>query len=407
MTYNNLKRLPAKCFGTESDMQRNDCYMLKEISNVKYILPFGQMISDHRRGIQVNDTGAFIWQALKKDISAEELVSLCAEHFNVADHELAAVRKDINTYLSNLYSLGMIKPTGMNCSHFGEFNSTLNIAGLKINLSGPRECFSDNFNAFACKSDPCGDTGSADQTVIVSSGAPFIRENGYVVIRNPELAIMELADKYIFIFPQAPQILEASMSKDAKIVRFNCLPPFDDAFRENLFHAIRLGFLYLAQLHGMAVIHSASVLYRDRAWLFSGHSGMGKSTHTNLWHELLQTPLINGDLNLITLINDVPMVRGIPWCGTSGIYDTGDYRLGGIILLDQSPDNRIEELTADKKRLLISQRFISPFWSEKMMSVNLDLADNIAGKILICKLHCTKDKSSVETMKAVIDSYLS
>lgn len=405
--YNNLKHLSAKCFGTEFNMQRNNCYMLKEISNVKYILPFGQMIADHRRGIQVNDTGAFIWQALEKDISAEELVSLCAEHFNATDNELETVRKDINIYLSSLYSLGMIKPPGMNCSHFGEFSRTLNIAGLKINLSGPRECFSDNFNAFACGSDSCSDNASADQTVIISSGAPFMRENGYVIIRNPELTIMELADKYIFIFPQAPQILEASMSKDARIVRFNCLPPFDDDFRENLFHAIRLGFLYLAQLHSMAVIHSASILYRDRAWLFSGHSGMGKSTHTNLWHELLQTPLINGDLNLITLKNDMPMVCGIPWCGTSGIYDTGDYRLGGIILLDQSTDNRIEELTADKKRLLISQRFISPFWSEKMMSENLDLADSISDKILICKLHCTKDKSAVETIKAGIDSYLS
>jgi len=381
--------------------------MLKEISGVKYILPFGQMIADHRRGIKINDTGAFIWEALEKDTSADELVSLCAEHFNAADKDLPSIRKDINLYLSNLYSLGMIKSSGVSRQHFGKSVMTLNIAGLKIRLSGPEDCFSDNFKAFARESDSCVDIEPADQTVIISSGAPLLRENGYVIIRTHELTIMELTDKYIFLFPQVPQILEASMSKDAGTVRFYCLPPFDDAFREDMFHAIRLAFLYLAQLHDMAVIHSASVLYRDRVWLFSGHSGMGKSTHTNLWHELLGTPLINGDLNLITMKNDVPTVCGIPWCGTSGICDASDYRLGGIILLNQAPFNKIEELSDDKKRLLISQRFISPFWSEEMMSKNLDLADRISGKVLICKLHCTKDKNSVETIKSGIDTYLS
>lgn len=388
-------------------MQRNNCYTLKEISNVKYILPFGQMIADHRRGIQINDTGAFIWEALEKDLSAEELAVLCAEHFNAAETELPLIKKDINLYLSALYSLGMIRPGGMNSISFGKFSIDLDIAGLRIRLSGPRDCFSKNFDTFACTSASYADGGNADQTVIVSSGAPLLHENGSVLIRSPELTIMELADKYIFLFPQSPQILEASMSKDAKTVRFNCLPSFDDSFRESLFHAIRLGFLYLAQLHDMAVIHSASILYRDRVWLFSGHSGIGKSTHTNLWHELLGTPIINGDLNLITLQNDVPVVRGIPWCGTSGICDTADYRLGGIILLSQSTNDRIEELTEDKKRLLISQRFISPFWNEEMLSRNLALADRLADKIMICKLHCTKNESAVDTIKAKIESYLS
>ena len=34
---------------------------------------------------------------------------------------------------------------------------------------------------------------------------------------------------------------------------------------------------------GMFALHSASLLYLEKAWLFSGPSGMGKSTHTALW----------------------------------------------------------------------------------------------------------------------------
>lgn len=388
-------------------MQRNNCYTLKEISNVKYILPFGQMIADHRRGIQINETGAFIWEALENDLTSEELAVLCSEHFNASENELPRIKNDINVYISTLYSLGMIKTSGISSFSLEEFSMTVNIAGLKIQLLGPRECFSRNFDAFVCTTDSSAGDNHADQKVIVYSGAPLMRENGSVIIRTPELIIMELEDKYIFLFPRTPQILEASMSKDAKIVRFNCLPPFDSDFRESMFHAIRLSFLYLAQLHGMAVIHSASILYQDKAWLFSGHSGVGKSTHTNLWHELIGTPIINGDLNLIALKNNIPVVCGIPWCGTSGIFNTAEYRLGGIILLSQAPFDRIDELTDDQKRLLISQRFITPFWSEEMISENLTIADRLADKIMTCRLYCTKTQTAVRTIKSKIESYLS
>lgn len=45
------------------------------------------------------------------------------------------------------------------------------------------------------------------------------------------------------------------------------------SYTDNLFHAIRLFFLFIAQKKGLFAIHSASILYHDKAWLFSGHSG--------------------------------------------------------------------------------------------------------------------------------------
>ena len=67
--------------------------------------------------------------------------------------------------------------------------------------------------------------------------------------------------------------------------------------QDSLFLAIRPVFLFLAQKKGMFVLHSASLLYLEKAWLFSGPSGMGKSTHTALWKKLFDTPFLNGDLN--------------------------------------------------------------------------------------------------------------
>ena len=117
--------------------------------------------------------------------------------------------------------------------------------------------------------------------------------------QNSEMTVFENPDRYVVLFPQMQNLYEAHMLKDGTYVRVYCHPQVSETNIENLFHAIRLFFLFTAQRNGLFAIHSASVLYQGKAWLFSGHSGMGKSTHTALWHELFDTPYLNGDLNLL------------------------------------------------------------------------------------------------------------
>ena len=217
---------------------------------------------------------------------------------------------------------------------------------------------------------------------------------------------MELAEKYILTLPQNPEITEIQLWKDGTRTDIYSIPLISDEYREKLFHAIRLPFLYLAQMNGMVAIHSASILYKEKAWLFSAPSGTGKSTHAALWNTNLNTKNINGDLNLLAFENEVPVVHGIPWCGTSGIYDTASYSLGGITLLKQAPTDHVRELTEDEKPLMVSQRFISPSWDVDMFEKNMKLAEEISSRSLICRLYCTKENSAMEIMKQRIDKYL-
>lgn len=89
-----------------------------------------------------------------------------------------------------------------------------------------------------------------------------------------------------------------------------------------------------AQNNDCYLIHSASVEYNGCAWLFSGKSGEGKSTHTKLWNKYYGSALINGDLNMVGFENEEAVVYGIPWCGTSEIYTEKKYKLGGIIFIN-------------------------------------------------------------------------
>ena len=207
-------------------------------------------------------------------------------------------------------------------------------------------------------------------------------------------------------FPTMKNILEAYMTKDGSFVRFYCTPHTKNPeSREHLFHAFRLFFLYLAQQKGFYALHSASILYKGKAWLFSGHSGCGKSTHTALWHTYADTPYLNGDLNLVGQDKDGNFqVYGIPWCGTSGLFTTETCPLGGIVLLEQAKTDFLKPLSEYEKILRVMQRMISPSWTETFLDCNLDFAQKLADCIPVYHLACTKNPSAMEVIKKQIDA---
>lgn len=127
---------------------------------------------------------------------------------------------------------------------------------------------------------------------------------------------------------------------------------------------------------------------------------MGKSTHTNLWHELFQTPLLNGDLNLLGQKDGRFLVYGLPWCGTSEIFTTETQKLGGIVLLGRDPEKDfIQELSAGEKTVRVMQRLISPCWSEEQLSENLAFSEALAESLPVLSFLCTKNPSAARRMK--------
>ena len=245
----------------------------------------------------------------------------------------------------------------------------------------------------------------ADQEIEFFTTPPASKSYGKVLLRNSDMTILENPDRYVILFPQMSNIHQVHMSLDGSYVRFYCTPETSESAQENIFHAIRLFFLFVAQKHEKFAIHSASILYKEKAWLFSGHSGMGKSTHTQMWHDLLQTPYLNGDLNLLGMESGKIIVYGIPWCGTSGIYTTTNHELGGIVLLGRDPEKDfLQELSPSEKVIRIMQRMISPSWKERFFSMNLDFAEKIAGQVPILHLLCTRNPSAVYTVQREIDS---
>ncbi len=387
-------------------LKRQEGYILREIEGIYNLLPYGQKVADQRKGITMNETGVFLWNTLKEPKEEAELIEQAAEYYEITDaEEKGQMQTDVREFITQMQTLGIlrteIKRQNQNCC------AGMKIAGMRIGFFGNKEMIPEEFEAFMIRAE---EYTCWDQEIEFIEYPPESRQNGHVLLRNRELIVSEWEEGYIIEFPTLDNVYEAYMTKDGSYVRIHCRHPFAEAEKENLFHAIRHFFLYLAQKKGYCAVHSASILYKGKAWLFSGHSGMGKSTHTAMWHEIMKTPYLNGDLNLIGIKNEPEdrkvIVRGIPWCGTSQIYTTEGYELGGIVLLGRDSKDHVEPLSTYEKTMKVMQRMISPVWKEELLDKNLALASEIAKCVPVFQLFCTKKPTAVETVRREIDRLL-
>ena len=82
------------------------------------------------------------------------------------------------------------------------------------------------------------------------------------------------------------------------------------------------------------LIHSSTLIYNKKAYLFLGESGTGKSTHTRLWREYIYgAGLLNDDSPLVRVIDGKIFAYGSPWSGKTPCFKNERYPLGGVVRL--------------------------------------------------------------------------
>ena len=379
-------------------MKLNDRYIKATLAGIPYLLPYGQLIAAPAPATRLNDSGSLLWDGILEGDSREELLALLADRYHTTERERAALAEDVDQYLHSLCRMGILLADTPESRGDDTPPLFYRIGPLVFSYRGPSLLYDRFFSAFSCEEE------DFDQEVLILTGKPASIPYGAVLIHTEELTICDSGSSYCFFFAAPWGIREMHVKKDGSRAVLYRMPDPDDMHIEDLFHALRFAFLILAQQKELYVLHSASFLYRGRAFLVSGSSGTGKSTHSALWHDLYQTPLLNGDLNLLGIRDNIPYAYGLPWCGTSGICTPKDYPLGGIIFLKQAAIDQVQSLQPDEKVLHILQRMISPAWTKELLLRNLHFSEALAPPIFSCRLYCTKEPSAAGILKAAIDA---
>lgn len=382
-------------------IRRQEGYLLQKIGKTVYLLPYGQKIADQKRGMELNETALRLWEMLEQPQTVEALTDKMAAYYEIPKEEQGELAKDIEAFVQELLVFGAVRRE-LGCPK-GSCEGRLHIAGIKIEVYGEKGCIPKQFDAFRMTYGGISEKASPDLILELAERLPGSRQNGTILIRNRDLTVAIWEEGYVFRFDTLKNIYEIWMKEDGSYARIYYRCPINEEEQDSLFLAIRPVFLFLAQRRGMFALHSASLLYLEKAWLFSGPSGMGKSTHTALWKKLFATPFLNGDLNLIGKEGEKFFVYGIPWCGTSKIFTTEKKELGGIVLLEKAPSEELVSLTEEQKTLRVMQRMISPPWTAELMVKNLKFAEAVAKEKPVYFLRCTKNDIAAETIRRQIE----
>ncbi len=182
----------------------------------------------------------------------------------------------------------------------------------------------------------------------------------------------------------------------------NTLEPTQTA--NQIFYIIRDIFLLYTQTQGAIAVHSSSLLYRDRAYLFIAPSGTGKTTHTDMWEKLYRVTILDGDVVMLSIEDGRAYAYGLPWCGTSQKYQNKRVELGGIFVLERANKNEICELSGYEGVLALAARNFSPSWTKEYTDMNFNYAEMIISKAYIVKLKCMPNEESTQVVKKYIDT---
>lgn len=94
------------------------------------------------------------------------------------------------------------------------------------------------------------------------------------------------------------------------------------------------------------MIHGSAVSVDWESYLFIAKSGIGKSTHTKLWLELLgeRALIVNDDKPFIRISDDEARIYGTPYSGKEGLNTNVSVPLKAVYILERSESNRIEQI---------------------------------------------------------------
>lgn len=131
----------------------------------------------------------------------------------------------------------------------------------------------------------------------------------------------------------------------AKIV----VMPKDDLYVRVLSNAIMIAYTFATSGLNTLTIHSSTVRYQGRAYMFLGKSGTGKSTHSQAWlRNFPDVELMNDDNPIIRLDDNGATAYGSPWSGKTPCYKQTSAPIGALVGLVQAKHNRIEKLDCVK-----------------------------------------------------------
>lgn len=168
-------------------------------------------------------------------------------------------------------------------------------------------------------------------------------------------------------------------------------------------NSLMIAFAFAAAYHKTLAMHSSVVAKDGWAYMFLGKSGTGKSTHSSLWLKHLEGfHLLNDDNPVLRVKNKEVWVYGSPWSGKTPCYRQERAHVGGLVMLEQAPKNKIwkEDVPEALASLMISCSLM--VWDKPSYNLLLETMSDVIGMVGVHHLQCLPDEAAAQLSHATI-----
>ena len=154
-------------------------------------------------------------------------------------------------------------------------------------------------------------------------------------------------------------------------------------------------------MHGCYILHCSCLDCRGEAILFSGPSGIGKSTHSSLWVKNIEgCKVLNGDRGLLVPRADGSGydVCGWPVCGTSGICLNERRPVRAIIFMEQAAENSLLQDSVPRHFKSLAMQLTVNWWNRKASEKALDAVNDILSKVIVHTYAANMEDDAPQTL---------
>lgn len=202
---------------------------------------------------------------------------------------------------------------------------------------------------------------------------------------------------YVRTFFDAPRDLEpyALAVRDGRKIRVTYLKKGERCVSQMHNSFFHLGFESLLVREKRLCLHAAAVRTALGGILFSGRSGIGKSTQADLWCRYRGAEMINGDRPILAQSEDGWLAWGSPYAGSSRCHVNESCPVTAIVMLRQAPQCSIRRLnTAEAFRAVWSGLTVNS-WDEQQVEDAADLTIELTASVPVFEFACTPEKEAV------------
>jgi len=206
----------------------------------------------------------------------------------------------------------------------------------------------------------------------------------------------------ISMYKASPVCAKIRATEDFSVATLEADP---SAFKFAIDNAAMLLYAFTTAKLGVLEMHASVTVKDGKGFLFLGHSGTGKSTHSRLWMEAFDDArLLNDDNPILRLLpNNEVRVYGSPWSGKTPCYINKNVPVGGIVKLSQAPKNEIRVLRLPEAYAYM----LSSASGLKIVPEMMDaLYQTIAAIIQIIPLHgldCLPDTAAARLCESIVN----